>query len=127
MAPVWTFLASMVTPGMTAPVPSATVPVIVPRSVCANRLVEDSKRHAMTNRLRIFMMYSSLSAMFWKYDHNLLVTRRGLCDRNSQMQHLAARKNTQRRSSKFFVENSGVTLSPSFVDSQSKSSWGELH
>ncbi|PYS35583.1 MAG: hypothetical protein DMG14_26705, partial [Acidobacteria bacterium] len=43
------FFASTVAPGITAPVASETVPVIVPRSVCANAAKDHISRHTTTN------------------------------------------------------------------------------
>src|SRR6266478_644835 len=54
----------MATPGMTAPVVSETVPVSVPRSVCANAARADRSRQTKTDSRRTFMANSSTPKQF---------------------------------------------------------------
>src|SRR5262249_56790762 len=58
-APVWTFFASIETPGITAPVASETVPVRVPRSVCAKPTRAKSNKQAIANKKPVLMTYFS--------------------------------------------------------------------
>jgi hypothetical protein len=52
---VATFFASIVAPGMTAPLESDTVPVIVPRSVCAIADAAKANKQILINKQRYFM------------------------------------------------------------------------
>src|SRR2546422_4358824 len=59
-APVLTFFASMEAPGITAPVASDTVPVIVPRSVWANA-AGTATRQTANNSERALMAFIASS------------------------------------------------------------------
>src|SRR5262249_26916914 len=53
--PVATFFASTVTPGTTAPLASDTVPVIVPRSDCANAATTENNKQTTNDRKYFFI------------------------------------------------------------------------